>query len=298
MTRSLYQFRGSSQKHHNARRSHRYPRERCGVALPQPRLPGPGRAATTHPPLPVPHGAGAPRVPCRVPHLQGRRAGRATHVHAARHAGNAGGPCQQPAAPQGSSARVGAIPSTQGELRAGKLGAGASPGTGGQWCRRGTARWRPACCRDPRASDAWCAPGCGVSRLASRRGSQCPRRGSTPTRRPARRDGSDSRRASLTHRRPEAAATRRPGARAAWRQPLPCRTASSRGAGPPRRPPGSAPRRRARPPPGPAPHPAARRRLLPPPLRGRGSGRGGLHCPPAARTERRGRGGARPLLCS
>lgn len=118
-----------------------------------------------------------------------------------------------------------------------------------------------------------CSPGWGLSRLASRRGSQCPRRGSTPTRHRARRDGSDSRPASLTHRRPEAAATRRPGARAAWRRPLPCRTASSRGAGPPRRPPGSAPHRRSRPPPGPAPHPAARYRLLPPPLQGRGSGR-------------------------
>lgn len=140
----------------------------------------------------------------------------------------------------------------------------------------------------------------GVSRAASRRGSRCPRRGCTPTRRPARRD---SGRASLTHRRPEAAAaaTPGPGARAAWRRPLPCRTASSRGAGPPRRPPGSAPRRRARPPPGPAPHPAARRRLLPSSRRRSGGGEpAGGSTLPAGRGDRaagRGRSAAlRSLL--
>lgn len=81
--RSLYQFRGSSQNHHDARRSHRDPSGRCGAALPllQPR---PGRAATTRPPLPVPRGsrAGCPiagagepgeQPTCMQPAMPGRR---------------------------------------------------------------------------------------------------------------------------------------------------------------------------------------------------------------------------------
>lgn len=119
---------------------------------------------------------------------------------------------------------------------------------------------------------------------------------------------------AFTHRRSDtaAAATPGPGATAAWRRPLPCRAASSRGAGPPRRPPGSAPRRRrARPPPGPALHPGARRRLLPPPLPaapGAGKRRGweggcvwGGGVRTACRVRRRsgrGRGGAQPVICT
>lgn len=138
VARSLYQFHGSSQNHHDARRSHRHSNGRCGAALPQPRPPRPGR---DHP-RPA---AGAPRVPCRVPHLRGRRAGRTTHVHPAHRAGNAGGPAN----PRGSrdTHRLpqralmpgwGTVPGTQGELRDGRPGAGASPGTRGQRCLRGT----------------------------------------------------------------------------------------------------------------------------------------------------------------
>lgn len=221
--------------------------------------------------------------------------------------------------------RRGAVPGTLGELRGGGRGPDTGLGTRGSTVLAGAmGTCLPQRSRCPSELDPLpAARGWGgqtrtpprvpvVRALQSLRDrhppATQPRRGGS--RRPARPSPQGWRRPpappALTHRRPEApaAATPGPGATAAWRRPLPCRAASSRGAGPPRRPPGSAPRRRARPPPGPALHPAARRRLLPPPLpaapgAGEAEGGGGPNCPPGAQTERPGhRGGAQPVICT